>query len=184
VQSVIRFVGVLNAAIWLGATLFFTVAGGPVFFSDAMAAFLPRPHRARAAELMIEQLFVFQQVCGGIALVLLLAEYRRNARLLRKAATAVVAALFALSLLGGFWLQPHMHGLQQVRYSSRATATERQSAERQFGLLHGLSQVMNLFVLAALGFHLWYVSRPPETPRFQPGFRPAAPSDGTVPRML
>ena len=31
---VLRFIGVLNAAVWLGAALFFTFAVGPAFFTD------------------------------------------------------------------------------------------------------------------------------------------------------
>ncbi len=182
-QSALRFVGVLNAAIWLGATLFFTVGAGPALFSEEAAAFLPRPHRARVAELVIGRLFVLQQVCGVVGLGLLLVDAIRAGRVVQRLSFAVVGGLFVASLIAGHMLAPKMHRLQQVRYSPRATPQEQAAAVRTFNVLHGLSQAMNLFVVAGLVFHLHQVSRLPGPPRWN-AFRPQAPSDGTVPRML
>lgn len=184
VQAALRFVGVLNVAIWLGATVFFTFGAAPAVFSDEAAAFLPRPYRARIAELVMGRLIVLHQVCGLVALGLLLAECVRAGRLVRQVSLGVVTALFALSLLAGFWLAPKMHTLQQTRYSTRSTPEQQAAAARSFNLLHGLSQTMNLFVLAGLLFHLSQVARNPEAPPRWNAFRPQAPTDGTVPRML
>lgn len=183
VQSALRFLGVFNAAIWLGATVFFTVGAGPAIFSEDAAAFLPRPYRARIAELVIARLFALQQVCGLVALGLLLVEFIQAGRLVRRLSLGVVSALFLTSLLSGYWLAPKMHALQQIRYSARATPVEIATATRSFNLLHGLSQALNLFVLAGLLFHLAQAARPPDTPRWN-AFRPQTPTDGTVPRML
>lgn len=183
-QSALRFVGVLNAAIWLGATVFFTVGAGPAIFSDEMAAFTHASHRARIAEILIARLFVLQQVCGLIALALLLVEFVRAGRLIRRLPLAVVSGLFVVSLVSGFWLVPKMHSLQRVRYSAVSTPQQQAAAARTFNALHGLSQTMNLFVIAGLLFHLAQVTRlPQDTPRWN-AFRPQTPTDGTVPRML
>ena len=184
-QAALRYVGVLNAAVWLGATVFFTFGAGPAIFSDEAAAFLPRAYRARMAELVIARLIVLQQVCGLVALGLFLAESIRAGRLVRRLALGVVSALFLTSLLAGFWLAPKMHSLQQVRYSARSTPEQQAAAGRSFNLLHGLSQTVNLFVLAGLLFHLAQVTRTPDTPANRwNAFRSQAPTDGTVPRML
>lgn len=182
-QSALRFAAILNAAVWLGATVFFTVGAAPAIFSEAMASFLPAPYRARVAELVIGRLIVVQQVCGLVALGLLVVDFIRAGRVTRRVALGVVSGLFVASLLAGFVFAPQMHSLQQVRYSARSTPAERAGAERTFGVLHGLSQALNVFVLAGLVFHLWQVTRLPEAPRWNV-FRSAPPSDGTVPRML
>lgn len=181
-QSALRFVGFLNAAIWLGATVFFTFGAGPAIFSDASASFLPAPYRARIAELIIARLFVLQQVCGLVALALLLADFLRAGRVVRRLPLAVVSGLFLVSLLSGFWLAPKMHSLQQIRYSGRSTPQQQTGAIRSFNALHGLAQTLNLFYLAGLLFHLAQMTRTPDAPRWN-AFRPQTPTDGTVPRM-
>ncbi len=183
-QAALRFLALLNAAIWLGATVFFTVAAGPAFFSPEMAAFLPRPYQARVAELVLARLFTLQQICGGVALTLLLIEAVRAGRLARRWHLGLVGGLLGLSLLAGAWLAPHMHELQRVRYAPQSTPAQRAAAEHSFRLWHGFSQVMNLLTLAGLLGHFWMVSRPPETPRVTGNiFRPP-PADGGIPRML
>lgn len=183
-QVVLRFVALVNAAVWLGATVFFTLGAGPAFFGPEMAAFLPRPHRARAAELVIARLFTLQQVCGGIALTLLLLDCVRAGRLLRRAHLALVAVLLGTSLLAGNWLAPRLHQLQRVRYAPNAAPEQVAAAEASFNRWHAFSQGVNLLVLVGLVVHLWAVSRPPETPRLGNLFRAQPPADGSVPRML
>ncbi len=183
-QSALRFIAVLNAALWLGGTVFFTFCAAPAIFSPAMSAMLPDAYRARVAELVIARLFGLQQICGGVALALWLVDYIRAGRLTRRLTLGVVGSLFALSLIGGYWLQPKMHQLEVIRYSKIATAEQRAQATSSFRAWHGFSQVLNVFALAGLVFYFWQMSRPPESPRVNPFFRPHSPADGSVPRML
>ncbi len=145
---------------------------------------LPDAYRARVAELVIARLFGLQQICGGVALALWLVDYIRAGRLTRRLTLGVVSGLFLLSLIGGHWLQPKMHQLEAIRYSTRATSEQRAQATSSFRAWHGFSQVLNLFALAGLAFYFWQMSRPPESPRVNPFFRPHSPTDGSVPRML
>jgi hypothetical protein len=184
VQAVLRYLAVLNAAIWLGATVFFTFGAGPAIFGPDVALFLPKPYRARVAEEVIARLFTLQQVCGTFALALLLADCVRAGRWVRRVHLGVAGGLLLAALFAGFWLAPRLHHLQQVRYSPQATPAEQATAVRSFNAWHGFSQVMNLAVLAGLLFHLGAVSRPPETPKLANTFRGHPPVDGTVPRML
>jgi hypothetical protein len=182
---VIRFISLLNVAVWLGATVFFTFGAGPAIFSDEMAALLPKPHRGRVAEIVIARLIVLQQICGGVALLLLFVDFLRTGRWAKRLVLGVVAGAFLLSLTAGSWLAPRMHALQQVRYSTRATPQQQAAAERAFKAWHGASQVANVLVLAGLVYLLWRVSVSSDSQRRGPPFRPAPPSpDGSVPRML
>lgn len=183
-HAVLRYLALLNAAVWLGATVFFTLAAGPAFFGPEMSAFLPPPYRARVAELVIARLFTLQQVCGGVAVTLLVLECVRAGRWVQRWHLGLAGALLGLSLLAGNALAPHMHRLQQVRYAPESSEADREAAVAAFRRWHGFSQVMNLLVMAGLGLHLWAVSRVPETPRLGGLFRSHPPADGTVPRML
>ena len=180
----VRYLAVLNAAIWLGATVFFTLGAGPAIFGPDVALFLPKPYRARVAEEVIARLFTLQQVCGAFALALLLADCVRAGRWVRRVHVGVVGGMWVAALLAGYWLAPKLHELQQVRYSPEANPTEQAAATRSFNAWHGISQAMNLAVLAGLLFHLGAVSRPPEAPKLANTFRGHPPVDGTVPRML
>ncbi len=182
--AALRYLALFNAAVWLGATVFFTFAAGPTFFGPEVSAFLPAPYRARVAELVIARLFTLQQVCGGVAVTLLVLECVRAGRWVRRWHLGLAGALLGLSLLAGNALAPHMHRLQQVRYAPESSEADRAAATAAFRRWHGFSQAMNLLVLAGLAVHLWAVSRPPETSRLGSLFRPNPPADGSVPRML
>lgn len=168
-QGFIRFAGILNLAVWLGGTVFFTLAAGPAFFSAEMLAFLPRPYAGRAAEVVISRLFTLQQWCAMIALLHLLLERlylgRRSGRLV----VGFLGGLLVLSLWAGYWLQPRMHELQRIRYSPVASEAQKASAKSRFGMWHGLSWVANYAIIVGLGVYFWRLTRPEVSARFPRG---------------
>jgi hypothetical protein len=166
VQPFIRFVGLINIAVWFGAGVFFTVAAGPAFFSADMLSFLPRPHAGRAAEVVIERYLLLQQWCGAIALLHMLVAYLYSGRQVERLSLGLVSTLLVLALIGSHWLVPHMHQLQRTMYSPVTSAVQQAAARSSFGLLHGASQVVNLLMILALLYHLWHLTRPLNPPRF------------------
>jgi hypothetical protein len=163
-QAFIRYVGVLNAAVWFGAVVFFTLAGGPAFFSDEMLSFLPRPYAGRAAEVMIGRLFVLQQGCAVIALLHLLVEQLYFGRRGAARRAALLGGLLIVNVLGGHWLLPRMHELERIRYAPASTVAEAAAAASRFGLWHGFSQVVNLLVIVSLAYYLGKLARPGTAP--------------------
>lgn len=165
-QTAIRFIGIVNAAIWLGSAVCFTVVVGPAFFSPEMLGVFPRPYAARAVEVVLSRLYSFQMLCAFVALLHLGIEYFQQPRPPSRFHAGLLSVLLLLNLGGAFWLLPTLHHLQAVKYSPQAAVEEQTAAGRRFAFWHGTSQVVNLGVLAALGFHLWRVTRPAEKPRF------------------
>lgn len=165
-QTAIRFIGIVNAAVWLGSAVCFTIVVGPAFFSTEMLEVFPRPYAARAVEVVISRLYSFQMLCAFVALLHLAVEYFQQPRPASRFHVGLLTLLLGLNLAGAFWLLPTMHHLQAVKYSPQAAVEDKAAAERRFAFWHGTSQVVNLGVLAALGFHLWRLTRPPEKPRF------------------
>ncbi len=165
-QRLLRFVGLLNLAVWLGGAVFFTVAVGPAFFSGEMLSFLPRPYAGRAAEVIVERYLGLQCWCAGVALLHLLAEYLHSGRPVARLTLGLLTGLLALGLLGGNWLVPKMHALERVRYSPRTTPVEKAQAAATFGVLHGTSQAVNLLQLAGLLYLFWDLARPGSALRF------------------
>jgi hypothetical protein len=158
-HGLIRFVGIVNASVWFGAVVFFTIAAGPAFFSAEMASFLPRPHAGRAAEVLISRLANVQIWCAVIALLHLLVEYLFSGRRADQLTLGALAAMLVINLTARFWLLPRMHQLQVIRYSDGATPADKAAAISQFGLWHGLSSFGNLVVIAWLGYYLWLLTR-------------------------
>ncbi len=159
VQPFIRFVGLINIAVWLGAAVFFTIAAGPAFFSAEMLGFLPRPYAGRAAEVVIERYLLLQQWCGAIALLHVLVEYLYSGRQVERWNLVLLSILFVVALVGSYWLLPHMHELQRTMYSATASVAQQAAAKSRFGLFHGASYLVSLLMIAGLLQYLWRLTR-------------------------
>jgi hypothetical protein len=170
----LRFVGMVNAAVWLGAAVFFTFGGGPAAFSGDMEALLGPgnfPYFSGAiAQIMIARYFKLQLVCGGIAVVHLFAEWLYLGRPLRRFTCYLLALLLACGLAGGFWMQPKIKCQHHAKHTS-ATAQGREAAADSLRLWHGAAQGVNLLLLAGLVGYLWRVAQPEEFTRFVPAVK-------------
>ncbi len=168
----LRIVGLVNAAIWFGAAVFFTFGIGPAVFSPDMRQVLGAanfPYFSGAiAQLLISRYFDLQIVCALIAVFHAFAEWLYLNRPLHRFWTGLLAGLLAASLLGALVLQPHMKKLHRLKYSPAATPAQRVSSTSAFKVWHGTSQAANLLVLASLGLYLWRTANPSNATRFRP----------------
>jgi hypothetical protein len=166
----LRFVGLLNAAVWFGAAVFFTFGAGPAPFSPEMKALLGSqnyPYFSGAiAQLVIARYFHWQLACAVVALLHLLAENLYCGRLFQKFSLGLLVGLCSLALLGGGWLQPKLKNLHRVKYNTAAPAAQREAAGRSFRTWHAVSQGANLLLLGGLGLYLWRVANPADATRF------------------
>jgi hypothetical protein len=166
----LRFVGILNAAVWFGSAIFFTFSAGTAPFSPEMKSLLGAnnfPYFSGAiAQIFIARYFHFHLVCAAIAVAHLLAEALYLGRSLRRFQAYLLAGLCAVLLLGEFWLQPKLKALHAVKYGVNTRLEIREVAARSFRTWHGASQVINLFAVAGLTVYLWRVANPPDTTRF------------------
>jgi len=167
----LRFIGVINAAIWLGGAVFFTLSAGPGVFSPDMARALGESdalfkyHAGLIAQVLITRYFRFHLTCALIAGLHLLAEWLYLGRPSRKIAGGLFATLLALTLVGGYVFQPRLTHLHQAIYSS-TTRTEQDAARQSFGVWHGVSQLLNLLTIGGLTVYVWRTANPGNTARF------------------
>jgi len=166
VLTFLRFAGLLNASIWMGAAVFFTLGAGPAFFSDDMASILPKSHAGAAAQIVLQRYLWFHLVCGLIALIHLLVEWLYSGRPLSLFSTGLVSGMLVVSAAGAFGLLPKMGKLHRQIYSPQNTTEEIAAARRSFGLWHGVSQAANLGLLGGILVHLWTTSKDPKARRF------------------
>ena len=178
---VIRFIGILNASIWLGAAVFFTFFAAPAFFSGDIKNFGLHPFWPGAmAQLVIGRFFQLQYICGALALAHLFAEWVYLGRTLHRLTLGLLMGLFFVGLAGGLWLQPKLKELHLTKYSMgpdykpvpMADALRIQAAQ-SFGRWHAAYSIVNLIALGGLVFYLWRVTHPSDNLRFvgAPKFR-------------
>jgi hypothetical protein len=165
--GVIRFVGLLNAAVWCGSAIFLIV-GLPPLFSDEMKRLLGAAGVGFAAQTILARFFMLQYVCGAIGLAHVAAEWLWLGRPLWRRNLALLVGLICLALVGGLWIQPRLRGLHQTMYYGQ-TAEQKNQAGREFRKLHGSSQIANLLVIAGLLWYLWGIGEAPEHPRISQG---------------
>jgi hypothetical protein len=170
VIAFLRFVGLMNGAIWLGGAFFFTFGAAPGFFSPGMRHLLGDtnfPYFSGAiAQLMLARYFTFHVTCAIIALVHLLGEWLYFGRPSRKISFSLLAILLALILAGGAVVGPKVAALHRTRYATNVSAAERQAATASFWKWHAVSQVINLVLIGGLAIYLWRVANPSDRPRF------------------
>jgi hypothetical protein len=160
----LRFVGILNAAVWCGSAIFLTI-GLPAIFSPELKKLLTVPGVGLAAQAVVARFFVVQYCCGAIALAHLAAQRLSAGRYPARGNLGLITALLALALAGGLWAQPVMRGLHKEKYFG-PTAARQEQAARRFALWHGVSEGVNVLVIAGLIVYLWRVAAPLEAPRF------------------
>lgn len=159
-------IGLVNAAIWFGASIFFTFFAGPAFFTDEMIRLLSRPYAGAAAQIILERYFLLHIWCATIALAHLIAEWLYTGRPLQRLALGLLMLLFTLSVIGNYALLPRMKDLHVRIYAPQSSPPVRQSAQRSFSILHGTSMAGNLFVMIGVLAYFWQTSRPAAATRF------------------
>jgi hypothetical protein len=163
----LRFVGIANAAVWFGSVIFFTLAVGPAFFSDSMLSLLGRPHAGAAVQIILERYFLLHQICGGIALVHLLAEWIYMRRPLKRLTLILLCGLLILGFVGGYRIQPKLQALHRTMYAPGSGTQQREEALKSFATLHGVSQILNFVVMCGVLIYLWRVTTPTSSYRFR-----------------
>jgi hypothetical protein len=163
----LRFLGVTNAALWFGASLFLMLSVGPAFFSEAMLRLLGRPHAGAAAQLVMERYFVLFQMCAVIALLHLVAEALYQGRVINRLTLILLLTLLGLGLIGGHGIQPRLQSLHAQKYHPASTEEDRAHAEVSFRVWHGVSWTLNLLMVGGVWVHLLRVTRAPDTSRYR-----------------
>jgi hypothetical protein len=163
----LRFLGVTNAALWFGASVFFTLFVGPAFFSEGMLKLLGRPHAGAAAQLVLDRYFLLHQLCAVIALFHLVAEALYLGRVIHRLSLMLLLVLLTLGLIGGHAIQPRLQALHATKHHPATLEEDRAHAEISFRVWHGVSWTLNLVLLGGVWVHLMRVTRAPDTSRYR-----------------
>ncbi len=158
----------LNAAIWLGAALFYTVSVAPAMISGDMLALLGKNfpfYSGSVSQIVRTHYFYWHTGCAVIALLHLLVEWLYLGRVVHRPWSGLLAGLLALGLMGSFWLSPKLTELHRDRYLNPAPAN-REAAGKSFRLWYGVFQVVNVLMIGAVAVYFWRTTNPPDALRF------------------
>jgi hypothetical protein len=166
---ILRFLGLLNAAVWLGAVVFLTFGVGPVLFSAEMERLLGAknfPYFSGAiAHLVLVRGVYLQFACGLFALLHLLAEWLYFGRAPKRRWLGVLIGLITLSLLNGCWIEPELKRLRAVQASTVAPPPASGHALETW---QRAASVADLLTIAGLILYLWRVANPSDPTRVLP----------------
>ncbi len=168
--GLLRFVGILNAAVWFGSAIFFTFGAGFVPFSQDMRNLLGPSNypffSGAIAQLFIASYFRFQLGCAIVAALHLMAEWLYLGKYPQKLQMGLLIGLASAAFIGGYWLQPRLKALHATKYGENTRPNIREAANRAFKAWHGVSQVVNIMAIGGLGVYLWRAANPSDPARF------------------
>lgn len=168
--GILRFVGLTNAAVWLGGALFYTLGIAPALVSEDMVGVLKPenfPYFSGAiTQLVLTRYFHLHLACAVVALLYMLVEWVYLGRAERGLWTYLLITLFTVSLIGSVWLSPKLRELHRTRYLLKAAPGQRAAAEKSFRVWQGFFQGLNVLMIAGVAVYFWRAAHPPDELRF------------------
>ena len=162
--------GMLNAAIWLGAAAFCTLGVLPVINSQKTMTLLGQtyfPYLSVAlCQLIVARLFYWQIFFALLAWLHLVLEWLYLGRTPRRFWVTLLTGLFCLSLMGGLWLTPKLTGLHRIQHAANARPENRQMAAKSFRLWEGVLQAFNVLLITGVAAYFWRLTTAEDAPRF------------------
>jgi hypothetical protein len=169
VIACLRFIGILNVAIWLGASVFFTFAVSLAVASGDMRILLGQNYpyfSAAIGYVVAKRFFAVQLICAGMALAHVTAEWLYLGKYPQKSWLGLLVALCLATLLAGGWFQPRLERWHNLRFGRNTRPIQREAAARAFRTWQTATHMANLLSIAGLTVYLWRVANPPDPTRF------------------
>ncbi len=160
----------LNAAIWLGATIFCSTAVLAALNSPDLVNLVGAKCFAQVSgaltQIIFARLFQLQIACALIAWLHLLGEWLYLGRLPQRWRVTLLTGLFALSLMGGLWLGPQLTRWHRAQYAPNLRVEDRELTGRSFRWWNGLFQTVNVLMIGSGLVYFWRVTQTDDSPRF------------------
>lgn len=170
VIGLLRFIGLLNAAVWLGTVFLLVFVAEPATNSEPMRELLGAksfPYFSGAiCHLISDRFLTLFLVCALIALLHTGAEWLYFGKYPRRVWLALIFVLFLGGLAQSYAVQPKLKARLLVQHHAGSRPEERESAGRSFRRWHVLATAINLLLLCGLSTYLWRVANPPDEMRF------------------
>lgn len=159
----------MNAAVWLGTTVFFTFGANPACFSpnitNMFSAGSDSYYPNVIAQAIMTKYYAISLACAVVALLHFLCKWLYMGRPNRKFSSMLLISLFVITLIGSNAIQPALAKLNERRFKA-PQQVERQSAMRSFHILNVVMEICNILVIGGLVVYTWRIANPSDTLRF------------------
>ncbi len=166
VITFLRFVGVMNAAVWLGGSAFHLLAVAPFFATPAVRWVLGDVHATGAGLMLWQRFYVLQYTCLTVSFLHHIAEWVYIGRPISRATGWMLGTLLVLALLGNLELDRAVVPAHWARGNPRATPEDRARAERGYPLWSTLWLSTNGALGLVVLVFSWRVLTASHGPRF------------------
>jgi hypothetical protein len=166
VSFFVRVTGILNAGVWFGAAVLFTLVIWPAFGAAEMLRILPPSHSGAAAQVLLKRYCILQYCCGGIALAHFVLEWLYAGKAWPRWIVYWVGGLFALSLFTGLVVLPNLVQRHLELYGIRSTPQQREHARTAVQNWLALVQLGNTVAVLGLSVYVWESTQTETSARF------------------
>jgi hypothetical protein len=164
----LRFLGMTNAAVWLGSAVFLMICVEPAVFSQETHKYFDKSfgYLSDVVVQLIRSRYLYLGLgCGGVAILHQLAEWLYLGRPVRRLSLWLLGVLVTLTLLNGCWVQPRLAALHETRFRG-ATPALRQAAQKSFSRWQTASDAADVLLIGSLVVYLWHVANQADPLRF------------------
>lgn len=162
----LRFVGVMNAAVWLGGSAFQLLAVAPFFATPASRWLLGDLHAGGVGLMLWHRFYTLQYLCLGVSVLHHAAEWVYIGRPMARLNAILLGVILALSLLGDQTLQRAVTPAHWTRGNTHASPQDRARAERVYPLWTTAWEVTNGLLCALVLLNSWRTLTASHGPRF------------------
>jgi len=173
VIAFLRFIGLMNSAVWFGAVVVFAALISPALASSEIVDLfggarnpMSPAYAVLAGEVIITKFVWIHFICGGITAVHLLVEWLYTGKAIRSLILYLAMLLITLGLLNGLILYPKMKELHRTRYTRGIEPARQQKATSMFSSLQQATEIIHWIMVGGLLIYTWKVATPGEQPRF------------------
>jgi hypothetical protein len=179
VIAFLRFIGLMNAAVWLGAVVVYAALISPALVSSEMLDVfggtrnpMAPAYRGLAVEIVAGKFHWIHFICSGVAAFHLLVEWLFTGKAIRTLMLYLATTMIVLGLANGLLLHHKMKELHRIRYKYQPPPPTKEQVEikakaaTMFDALQTATEVIHWIMVAGLVVYLWKTATPGEQPRF------------------
>jgi hypothetical protein len=167
VIGLLRTVGLFNAAVWFGATIFFALGVDSTSTSPEMKELLGQkssPYFTIAIGQLFEtRYFHWFVACSIVSLLHLAGEWLYLGKYPHRLWLTLLLGLWICGVAQGYAIQPRLKELHRLQFERPQL---REAAARAYGAWRIVSQSVNFLLVVGLGVYLWRIGNPADPPRF------------------
>ena len=160
----------LNAAVWLGAALFFMAGVAPGLASRDIQALFREQYfdflSGAVNHVLATRYFYWHIVCAIIAFLHLLSEWLYLGRSAHRVWLGLLGTLLALGLISNALFVPKLTQLHRSRHAVNLRPEHRETAAKSFRSWYRVFQGVNILILVGVAAYFWRATTPSDALRF------------------